>query len=105
MLAINYLCLHKDSQPEFEALKEKGWTHPMGLQGEPLKSSLMKVFEDTEFQVVQHRFKGRAEDHTYTEIFLHPKRGGSQILKKGYGKAFGIQEACRALKWLDKELR
>lgn len=105
MLAINYLCLHKDSQPEFEALKEKGWESPEGLRGEPLENLLIKAFETVEFHIVKHRFMGKGGDRTYTEIFLHPKGDSSKVLRKGYGKSFSLREACRALKWLEKELR
>lgn len=111
MLAINYLCLHKDHQPDFATLEKRGWVHPPGMDGEYLERSLVKTWEGFRFQVVQHTFgvlHRQATEYvkSYTEIFLHPVEDNYESVRlKGFGGFYAVGDLCGALLRLEEELK
>jgi hypothetical protein len=85
-----------DPQPDFEALKKRGWRHPKGIRrGEVLTHSLVKRVGNYEIQIVGHK-------RTYwecTDAFVHP-RG-----VKGQGSTMTVEEAKGLIDWLYGELK
>ncbi len=108
MLAINSISVAHDHQPDFDKLKEKGWTHPPDLREQPMLNCLAKEHGDLRVLIVQHEFRNRNHaDEGYTEIFVHTKRDEgdeNKVLLKGFGGWTGTFATCEALLWLDKEL-
>ena len=108
MLMINYLCLHRDGQPNYIRLKKNGWVVPE-YGGQPLTKSLVKDFKNVQVQIVRQnfdeRFKDRATIGTYTEIFIHPKGDMMRIKLKGEGGWVSPEAILECLKWLEEELR
>jgi len=99
-MELSTIVFHRDSQPNYEELKEKGWYHPLGLRNEPMLDSLIKDFGDYQIQIVHH-FPTR--DFSYTEAFLHSKSEGP-VMKKGEGKGMPLEAALDLVRKLYREV-
>jgi len=106
MLMLNYLCLYKDSQPDFSILRKRDWVSPE-FKGQSLSRSLVKSFKNIQVQIVMSNFSGRRSPsgETYTEVYFHHKDDAGRVRLKGEGSRLDVELVCECLRWLEEELR
>ena len=88
-----------NKRPDFSTLKERGWTHPVGIRDEVLENSLVKDFGEFQIQIVRH--KGRWD---HTEAYIHERIPFTTIQKKGEGKEMTKEAAISLISSLYDEL-